>query len=116
MEDEAVRMRWLSGRPRRVLNLRRPPGLSQMNSYHAQWSVMDDQIMATLPSTTDALSPSTVYLADIKDGLTRDDDTVEFRQIAELPFHAARSRLLSNREGFITAEFRQRYVIYIHTP
>lgn len=102
-----MRMRWLSGRPRRVLDLRRPPGLSQMNSYHAQWSVMDDQIMVSLPSTTDALSPSTVYLADIKDGLKGDGDTVEFRKIAELPFHATRSRLLSNREGFVTAELRQ---------
>ncbi|OTA03887.1 hypothetical protein A9Z42_0044200 [Trichoderma parareesei] len=107
MEDEAVRMRWLSGRPRRVLDLRRPLSLSQMNSYHAQWSVMDDQIMVSLPSTTDALSPSTVYLADIKDGLTGDGDTVEFRKIAELPFHATRSRLLSNREGFVTVELRQ---------
>ncbi|PTB62302.1 hypothetical protein BBK36DRAFT_1129517 [Trichoderma citrinoviride] len=107
MEEEAVRMRWLSGWPRRVLPLRRPAGLSQMNSYHAQWSVMDDQIMLTLPSTTDALSPSTVYLADLEDSLENDDDAVEFSQIAELPFHATRSRLLSNRAGFVTAEFRQ---------
>jgi hypothetical protein len=75
---------------------------------------MDDQIMVSLPSTTDALSPSTVYLADIKDGLKGDGDTVEFRKIAELPFHATRSRLLSNREGFVTAELRQRYATYMY--
>ncbi|KAL6870423.1 hypothetical protein J3F83DRAFT_736281 [Trichoderma novae-zelandiae] len=107
MEDEAVHMRWLSGRPRRVLHLRPPPALSQTNSYHAQWSVMDDQIMVTLPSTTSASSPSTAYLADLRCSLEGDDESVEFTQIAELPFHATRSRLLSSRAGFVTAEFRQ---------
>ncbi|KAL7797343.1 hypothetical protein V8C37DRAFT_370772 [Trichoderma ceciliae] len=108
MEDEAVRMSWLSGRPQRVLNLRRPPDFSTSNiASYAQWSVMDDQIMLTLPSEANATAPSTIYLADINASLERDDDVVEFQEIAKLSFQATRSRLLSNRAGFATVEFRE---------
>lgn len=108
MEDEEVRMSWLSGRPQRVLNLRRPPDLaSRTSAYYAQWSVMDDQIMLTIPSTADIKSPSNIYLADINASLGGDGDDVDFNQIAKLPFFATRSKLLSNRAGFVTAEFRE---------
>ncbi|RFU73131.1 hypothetical protein TARUN_9131 [Trichoderma arundinaceum] len=108
MGDGTARMSWLSGRPQRVLNLRRPSELSMKNyDYEPQWSVMDDQILLTLPSGGTATSPSTIHLVDINDSLDKDDDTVEFKQIAKLSFHASRSRLLSNRAGFVTVEFRE---------
>ncbi|KAL7951490.1 hypothetical protein V8C42DRAFT_304225 [Trichoderma barbatum] len=104
MEDEA-RMSWLSGRPQRVLTLRQPAELSSATS--AKWSVMDDQIMLTMPSAPNDTAPSLIYLADINASLGRGDDVVEFKQIVELPFRATRSRLLSNRAGFVTAEFKE---------
>ncbi|UKZ49740.1 hypothetical protein TrVGV298_003990 [Trichoderma virens] len=106
MDDEA-RMSWLSGRPQRVLNLRPPPGFSGNMEYYAQWSVMDDQIMLALPAKEHATCPSLIYLADINASLSRDDNVVELKQVTELPFLASRVRLLSNRAGFITAEFRE---------
>ncbi|UKZ76248.1 hypothetical protein TrVFT333_003947 [Trichoderma virens FT-333] len=109
MDDEA-RMSWLSGRPQRVLNLRPPPGFSGNMEYYAQWSVMDDQIMLALPAKEHATCPSLIYLADINASLSRDDNVVELKQVTELPFLASRVRLLSNRAGFITAEFRERSI------
>ncbi|KAL7928782.1 hypothetical protein V8C35DRAFT_317297 [Trichoderma chlorosporum] len=107
MEDE-TRMNWLSGKPQRVLNLARPSIFASARSdYCAQWSVMDDQIMLTFPSTENVQSPSLIFLADINSSLGTEDDVVNFKQIAELPFHATKSRLLSNRAGFTTAEFKE---------
>ncbi|KAH8130900.1 hypothetical protein FP744_10004255 [Trichoderma asperellum] len=111
MKDEAVRMNWLSGRPQRVFNLRPPPEFSSRYCvYGARWSVMDDQILLTFEEEADGtviIHPSSVFLADIHDILGKADDVVEFRKIVKLPFHAARSRLLSDRAGFVTAEFRE---------
>jgi hypothetical protein len=74
------------------------------------WSFKDDQIMVALPPPSDYHdknpSTSTIYLADIQDGLSREDDTVEFKSIATLPFYAAQATLLSDRTGFLTVEFR----------
>ncbi|PON30345.1 hypothetical protein TGAM01_v200785 [Trichoderma gamsii] len=111
MEDEAVRMSWLSGRPQRVFNLRPPPEFSRNYcSYGAQWSVMDDQILLTFEEEADGTiikHPSSIFLADVHDILGKADDVVEFRKIVKLPFNATRSRLLSHRAGFVTAEFRK---------
>ncbi|KAM0452095.1 hypothetical protein ACHAPV_009612 [Trichoderma viride] len=111
MEDEAVRMSWLSGRPQRVFNLRPPPEFSRSYcSYGAQWSVMDDQILLTFEEEADGTivkHPSSIFLADVHDILGKADDVVEFRKIVKLPFNATRSRLLSHRAGFVTAEFRE---------
>lgn len=71
---------------------------------------MDDQILLTFEEEADGtviIHPSSVFLADIHDILGKADDVVEFRKIVKLPFHAARSRLLSDRAGFVTAEFRE---------
>lgn len=111
MEDEAVRMSWLSGRPQRVFNLRPPPEFSRSYcSYGAQWSVMDDQILLTFEEEADGTTtkhPSSIFLAGVQDILGKADDVVEFRKIVKLPFKATRSRLLSHRAGFVTAEFRE---------
>jgi hypothetical protein len=111
MEDEAVRMSWLSGLPRRVFNLRAPPEFSRNYSgYGAQWSVMDDQILLTFDEQADGIlhsRPSSIFLADVRDILGKADDVVEFRKIVKLPFDATRSRLLSHRAGFVTAELRE---------
>ncbi|KAL6804276.1 hypothetical protein J3E68DRAFT_446723 [Trichoderma sp. SZMC 28012] len=119
MEDEA-RMSWLSGRPQRVLNLRRPAELSSTNmEYYAQWSVMDDQIMLTLPSANSVTSPSLIFIADINASLGTEDDVVEFRRIVELPYHATSSKLLGNQAGFVTAEFRKgesKLILRTHDP
>lgn len=69
---------------------------------------MDDQMMLALPppTTHDAhKSASTIYLADIQDGLSREDGVIEFKLIATLSFYAIRTALLSDRAGFFTVEF-----------
>ncbi|KAM0250713.1 hypothetical protein ACHAQJ_008507 [Trichoderma viride] len=111
MEDETVRMSWLSGRPQRVLTLRPPADFpSGYDAHIMKWSVMDDQIFCTFePGARGAEIPSSVYLVDIKESLGRDADVVEFKKIVTLPFYAAKSRLLSHRKGFVTAEFRENY-------
>ncbi|KAL7918977.1 hypothetical protein ACQKWADRAFT_323327 [Trichoderma austrokoningii] len=110
-EDETVRMSWLSGRPQHVFKLRPPPEFSRNYcSFGAQWSVMDDQIMLTFEEEADGTvvkHPSSVFLADVHDMLGKADDMVEFRKIVKLPFNATRSRLLSHRAGFVTAEFKE---------
>lgn len=109
MGDETARMSWLSGRPQRVLSLRRPPAFADRDvSFYARWSVMDDQILLILPSAANATSPSTIYLADILAGLESPDNVVEFRQIVQLSFRAASCRLLSNRAGFVTVELKEK--------
>lgn len=71
---------------------------------------MDDQILLTFEEEADGTiikHPSSIFLADIHDILGRADDFVEFRKIVKLPFNATRSRLLSHRAGFVTAEFTE---------
>lgn len=71
---------------------------------------MDDQILLSFPEEADGTiikHPSSVFLADVHDILSKADDVVEFRKIVKLPFNATRSRLLSHRAGFVTAEFRE---------
>ncbi|PNP56626.1 hypothetical protein THARTR1_03322 [Trichoderma harzianum] len=110
MEDEA-RMSWLSGRPQRVLSLRRPVELSSTNmEYYAQWSVMDDQIMLTLPSTDSATSPSLIFIADINASLGTDDNVVEFKPPVELSYNATSSRLLGNQAG------ESKLILRTHNP
>ncbi|KAL6815837.1 hypothetical protein GGI42DRAFT_117858 [Trichoderma sp. SZMC 28013] len=119
MEDEA-RMSWLSGRPQRVLSLLWPVELSSTTmEYYAQWSVMDDQIMLTLPSANSVTSPSLIFIADINASLGTEDDVVEFKRIVELPYHAISSKLLGNQAGFVTAEFRKgesKLILRTHNP
>jgi hypothetical protein len=105
MAEEATQTTWLSGRPRRVLTIRPPPPLpDDSHSMYFGWSFKDDQILVALPPPSDYHdknpSTSTIYLADIQDGLSREDDTVEFK------FYAAQATLLSDRTGFLTVEFR----------
>lgn len=71
---------------------------------------MDDQILLTFEEEADGTiieHPSSIFLVDVRDILGKDDDVVEFRKIVELPFQATRSRLLSHRAGFVTAEFKE---------
>lgn len=71
---------------------------------------MDDQILLTFEEESDGTinkHPSSIFLADVRDILGKADDVVEFKKIVKLPFQAARSRLLSHRAGFVTAEFRE---------
>lgn len=109
MAEEATQTTWLSGRPRRILTIRPPPNLPDSYTEYREWSFMDDQIMLALPPPTDnhlgRVSTSTIHLADIQDGLGREDSIIEFKHIATLPFYAIRSALLSNRAGFLTIEF-----------
>lgn len=108
MAEEAMQTTWLSGRPRRVLTIRSPTLPSSYTEYR-EWSFKDDQIMLALPPPTaihDAReSASTIYLADIQDGLSREDSVIEFKLIATLSFYAIRTALLSDRAGFFTVEF-----------
>lgn len=108
--EEATETTWFSGRPRRVLTIRPPPTLTSRYTEYREWSFMDDQIMLALPPPNAILGArdpvSTIYLADIQDGLSREDGVIEFKLIVTLSFYAIRTALLSDRAGFFTVEFR----------
>ncbi|KAM0511810.1 hypothetical protein ACHAPE_009486 [Trichoderma viride] len=109
MAEHATQATWLSGRPQRTLIIRPPPTLPSSYTEYREWSFRDHQIMLALPPPTGnhdgRVSASTIYLADIQDGLSSEDGIIEFKLIATLPFYAIRATLLSDRAGFVTAEF-----------